>query len=577
MNQILYSRKKEKKAKRIAIALGILFMLAILVSVIFYIININNEKILNGVYVNDIYVGELTKEEANLKIVGELSKLREKEVILKLNGEEFKYTFNDLGLSYEKTLLSRAYEYGRSGNIIADNYTILSSYLGKEYKISEGLEVDNSRLDVVTLEMIANIKDSTVNDTHVVENDKIIITKGHDGISIKKEELKEELEKILSDNKKENMLEVPVDIGKANRIDIEELYEKVYVEKVDASYKAGETFEVIKEVEGISFDKEKAKEAYNKAQDGEKIEIILIKEEPKTKVADLDNVLFKDVLAEFTTKYDQSYTARVTNLQVAAKNINGTILYPGDEFSYNKVVGERTAARGFKEAHVFSGGKVVDGLGGGICQVSSTLYNAVLLANLDVTDRTAHMMHTGYVEPSLDATVVYGSIDFKFKNNRETPIKIEATVKNGKAITKIYGLKSDKDVIVELESKILETIKYTTVTQYDNTMNEGTTKVLQSPMNGYKSEAYKIIKDANGNVISRTLISKDNYKQTSKIVAVGTKKVEVKPPVVQIPDEPVVTPPAVEPVTPPTPVTPPEDHGSDLPTGWDTPENPYYN
>ena len=121
MNQILYSRKKEKKAQRIAIALGALFMLAILVSVIFYIININNEKILSGVYVNDVYAGGLTTEEATLKLNEEISKLRAKEITLKLDKTEFKYTYNDLGLSYEKTLVNRAYEYGRSGNIIADN------------------------------------------------------------------------------------------------------------------------------------------------------------------------------------------------------------------------------------------------------------------------------------------------------------------------------------------------------------------------------------------------------------------------------------------------------------------------
>ena len=273
---------------------------------------------------------------------------------------------------------------------------------------------------------------------------------------------------------------------------------------------------------------------------------------------------------EFKTTYDQSYTARVTNLQVAAKNVNGTILYPGDEFSYNKVVGERTAARGFKKAHIFSGGKVVDGLGGGICQVSSTIYNAVLLANLEITSRTAHMMHTGYVKPSLDATVVYGSIDFKFKNNRETPIKIESTVKNGNVVVKVYGIKTEKDPKVELESVIIKTIPYTTVTNYDNTMLEGTSKVTQSPMNGYVSEAYKILKDAQGNLISRTLISKDTYKETSKIVVVGTKKVE-KPPVVENPQ-----PVPEQPVTPQNPTNPSENE-PDLPTGWDTPENPYYN
>lgn len=571
MNQILYSRKKEKKAKRIAIILGVLFLLAILVSVIFYIINIGNEKILKGVYINTIYVGELTKEDAVLKMNDEIASLREKEIILKIGEQEFKYTYSDLGLSYVNTLVSNAYEYGRSGNIISDNYTILSSYFGKEHFVSEGFMIESARLDIVVLEMLESLKNSTLDDSYVVEDNKIIITKGHDGVSIKTEELKLKIEEMINSNSLKGVLEVPADIGLANRIDIEELYNEIYVEKVEASYKAGETFEVIKEVEGISFDKLKAKEAYENALDDETVEIKLIKDTPKVKVESLNDVLFKDVLGEFTTTYDVSYTARVTNLQVAAKNINGTILYPGDEFSYNEVVGERTAERGFKKAHVFAGGKVVDGLGGGICQVSSTLYNAVLLANLEITSRTAHMMHTGYVKPSFDATVVYGSIDFKFKNNRETPIKIEATVKNGKAVVKIYGMKKENDPVVELESVILQTIPYTTVTDYDSTMNEGTSKVTQSPMNGYVSEGYKILKDAKGNQISRTLISKDSYKQTSKIVVVGTKKVE-KPPVVvpEVPENPVIDPPT-------QPGNNEQEDSGNLPTGWDTPENPYYN
>lgn len=571
MNQILYSRKKEKRAQRIAITLGALFMLVILVSVIFYIINIGNEKILSGVYLNNIYVGGYTKDEVMNALNEKISEIAEKEIVLKLNGQEFKYSYADLGISYTEAMVDRAYEYGRSGNFLADNYTILFSYLGEKHNVEEKFSIDSSRIDMLVLNMLEKLESTKVNDTYVIEDEKIIITKGHDGVTIKNDELKKDLEILIGKEADENVIEVPADVGKASRIDIDDLYNEVFVERIDASYKAGESFEVIKEVVGVYFDKEKAKSDYENAKDGENIEIALIKEQPKVKTTDLNDVLFKDVLGEYKTTYDRNYTNRVANLEAASKYVNGTILYPGDEFSYNKVVGPRTAARGFKEAHIFSGGKVVDGLGGGICQVSSTIYNAILYANLEVTSRTAHMMHTGYVNPSLDATVVYGSIDFKFKNNRETPIKIEAITKNGETIVRIYGLKSDKDVKVELESKILKTIPYTTVNQYDDTMNEGTTKVLQSPMNGYESEAYKIIKDANGNVISRTLISKDNYKQTSKIVAVGTKK--VAPPVVDVPDVPNVpdTPPVVNP-----PVDNSDDN-NDLPTGWDTPENPYYN
>ena len=239
---------------------------------------------------------------------------------------------------------------------------------------------------------------------------------------------------------------------------------------------------------------------------------------------------------------------------------------------YNKVVGERTYANGFKDAHVFSGGKVVDGLGGGICQISSTLYNAVLMANLEVTERKNHMMYPEYVKPSLDATVVWGSIDFRFKNNRETPIKIVATVKNGIATTTIYGKKLENEPIVEIESVIEKTIPYTTVTEYDNTMEEGKSIVTQDPVNGYVSKAYKIIKDQSGKEISRTLISSDTYRQTSKIITVGTKKVE----------NTVVNPSEPNKNTE-TPIDNSEntnnnieDNSSEWPTGWDTPENPYY-
>ena len=269
MNQILYSRKKEKKAQRLAIALGALFMLAILVSVIFYIININNEKILSGVFINNLNVGGLTKEEATSKFNEEMDLLRDKEVVLKIGEQEFKYTYKDLGLSYTSNLITRAYEYGRSGNIIADNYTILSSYLGKEHNISEEIDVEASRLDVIALEMLEGFENSTVNDSYTVEDNKIVITKGHDGVSIKVDELKKKIEEIANNKTDDNTIEVPADIGKANRIDIEELYKEIYIEKVEASYKTGETFEVIKEVEGRYFDKQKAKEAYDAAKDDE--------------------------------------------------------------------------------------------------------------------------------------------------------------------------------------------------------------------------------------------------------------------------------------------------------------------
>ena len=123
---------------------------------------------------------------------------------------------------------------------------------------------------------------------------------------------------------------------------------------------------------------------------------------------------------------------------------------PGEVFSYNSIVGERTIAAGYKNAAIYENGQVVDGLGGGICQVSSTLYNAVLYANLEVVERTNHMFLTTYVSGGRDATVAYGSLDFKFKNNRDYPVRIASSVQGGYCTVQIYGLKKEDDYQVEI-------------------------------------------------------------------------------------------------------------------------------
>ena len=198
---------------------------------------------------------------------------------------------------------------------------------------------------------------------------------------------------------------------------------------------------------------------------------------------------FPDLLSSFSTRYSTSDRDRTTNLQLAANKINGTVLMPGETFSYNKVVGERTIAAGYKEAPIYVSGEVVDGLGGGICQITSTLYNAVVYANLEVTQRSNHQFVPSYVGASRDATVVYGSIDFQFKNNRNYPIKIVCSVSGGIAQFQIYGMKQDDDYDVEISA--YETGRTSTAIY---------------------SEAYKILKK-NGTVVNKVLLSKDTYKR----------------------------------------------------------------
>ena len=161
----------------------------------------------------------------------------------------------------------------------------------------------------------------------------------------------------------------------------------------------------------------------------------------KTTVKDLGTKAFPDRISIFTTKYDASNRNRSTNLELAASKINGTVVMPGEVFSYNKTVGKRTVEAGYKEAAGFSGGRVVPMLGGGICQVSSTLYDAVLYANLGIVERHNHMFQVAYIDTGKDATVVYGSLDFKFENTRKYPIMLQASARSGLLQIKVYGKK----------------------------------------------------------------------------------------------------------------------------------------
>ena len=207
---------------------------------------------------------------------------------------------------------------------------------------------------------------------------------------------------------------------------------------------------------------------------------------------------------------------------MACEKINDKVVLAGETFSYNKTLGERTIAAGYKEAKVYENGEVVDGIGGGICQVSSTLYNSVLMANMEVTERRNHQFVTSYTPEGRDATVVYGMTDLKFKNTRKYAIKIKATCSNGIVTISIYGIKEDNEYAVSFSTEILSTIPYTVKYINDSSLAKGTEKVKQVGANGMITETY-IIKTLNGTVVSKELLSKDTYSAMQRIILRGTK------------------------------------------------------
>lgn len=556
MNQILYSGKVNKKPIFILIAV-VLVIVIVIFSVGFGVANLSNDKILNGVVIANVDVSNMTKEEAIQAVNSVYAESTARTIILSYGDFSFEISSDDIGFGYTNAeeLVEQGYEYGRNGNIFQNNMTVLKSYMNTENRIQTEEKIDFDKLKMAVEDAIPGENIFVKDDYYEVSGDKLLLTKGVEGKKIDYTTLGDKVLEALKT--REMNVEIPVVISTPASLDIDEVYAKVHKEPIDASYKEGATFEVINDVNGLDFDKEEAKSLYVALKPGETAKVDLKVTEPKIKVADLGDVLFKTLIATYTSKYDTSDKNRVTNLEIAANRCNNTVLYPGDEFSYNKALGHRTTANGYKMGNSFAGGKVVQTIGGGICQVSSTLYNAVLRAGLTITDRTAHGMYVQYVPQSTDATVVDNAIDFKFRNDRKYPVKIVTTCENGVMTASIYGVKEVDEPTIDIETKILETIEYTTQKQNDSSMKKGTTKVVQKPVNGYVSEAYKVYYK-NGKETSRELISKDKYIPTNEIIKVGTK--------VDKPAGEVVTPPVVEPGKPTDPLLPP---------GWDNPESGY--
>lgn len=251
-------------------------------------------------------------------------------------------------------------------------------------------------------------------------------------------------------------------------------------------------------------------------------------------------------LSSYTTKYSTSAAGRKYNVGFAASKINGAVVMPGETFSYNKQVGPVTAAAGFRNAGVYVGNKVEDGIGGGLCQVSSTLYQAALHSNLGIEQRRNHSMAVSYLKPGMDAVVYSPSLDLKFTNTYENPVYISAYGDGSTLTVAVYGHKADMGGYeYKIFSETTSVIQPKTIRKEDPTMFEGEEKVDFKPVIGYTSKTYKqTLKD--GKVVKTEQISNDSYKKVDQVILYGTKK------------KPVVTPPVVEPpVVEPPVVTPP--------------------
>ena len=513
--------KKKKNWIKIIIIIGIIIVILAFISTIFAFVNINNKNIVSGVFIKGIDISGLSKEEAKGKIETIYLEKCEKEISLKYQDYETSILPNTIETKYEiDEAIDEAYNIGRNDNIFLDNYEILFTLIGKkniELKLNINEEVAKQTIEDIGTKLPGVIVESS----YYIEGENLIITKGTKGIKIDTENLLEKVKENLNTaNINSDYIEIPVIEKEPEEIDIEKIHEEIYKEAKDAYY-TKDPFTIYPEVEGVDFNIEEAKNIIS-SEEKEEYTIKLTITKPNITVNQIGTEAFPDQLSYFTTRYDSSAVDRTTNLRIACEKINGKVVLAGETFSYNKTLGERTIAAGYKNAKVYENGQVVDGIGGGICQISSTLYNAVLMANLEIVERRNHQFVTSYLPAGRDATVVYGMTDFKFKNTRKYPIKISAGIKNGIATISIFGIKEEEEYTFNFETKTIATLPFTTKYIEDSSLDVGTEKVKQKGANGIKTETY-MTKMLKGKVVSRTLLSRDTYDPMQKIVLKGTK------------------------------------------------------
>ena len=546
-------KKGGNKGKIAAITVATLAALVILGGLGYALMVHSSGDILPGVSVAGVDVGGMSREEAKAAV--------QQAVNATYGTETLTVTLPDRTLSFAPAdtkasvdvdkAVEAAWNYGRDGGIFQTLKQSLTAATEVLHTVDMGsaLSIDEeyirSTIDATAAEVKSERKDSTY---EVVESEvaqpaeggaegetvtetiptEVIIHVGTSERSLDADGLYDAVMTAYMNNDF-TPLEYNYEETRYTQVDLDALYKEMCTDMADAYYDKDKK-EIVDEVEGYGFDLAAAKQKQDMAEEGTDLSITLSAVEPEVTRAKLEETLFHDVLGSSDTPYPYN-PGRTTNLDLACKAIDGTILNPGDVFSFNDIVGERTAAKGYQAAIAFVNGTSTPEVGGGICQVASTIYHATLLADLNIVERLEHMYTVDYVPLGMDATIYWGSnVDFKFSNSTNNPIRIDAYLKNGKVHIGLVGTK-ESEYTVKLDSKTISTTQWKDVTQVDETKPADYKQVTVTPYTGYKTVTYKQYIDADGNPVSdweKVQFPNSTYQKRDRVTVIG-KQEEEKP------------------------------------------------
>lgn len=415
----------------------------------------NDKQISEGIYIESIYIGGMSQEEAEATLAEYISELNNKKITFTAGDRQLDFVASELGISVANNdIVKEAMAVGKTGSLLT-RYKDLSDLKHGDLVLDLDIRIDSEVVTSLLNDNISKIDTKAVNNSLRRENGEFIYVEGTTGISVNVGPSVALIEEYISDewNRDDAVIELSAQIV-----------------------------------------------------------------EPKGSEAELAQV--KDLLGGYHTNFKTSVAARITNINVATSRINGTVLYPGDEFSVNETILYRNKENGYEKAGSYEGGQTVQTYGGGVCQVSTTLYNAVILSELEITDRRSHSMTVAYVPLSMDAMIADGIQDFKFKNNTEYPIYLEGYTEGKDLYFNIYGVETrPANRTIEFESVVISSQDPGT-TFVAAELPVGTVTQTQSKHIGYKTQLWKIVKE-DGVVVSRDLFNTSSYKSSPKVLAIG--------------------------------------------------------
>ena len=485
---VIKEQKNNNILRILLIIIGITLLILLMSFIIFSIYVSKNTSIANGISIKNIDISGLTYEEAKSKVESSLKNSMDENITLQHN--EYSTTINIEQVEAKFNItdsLDTAYNYTRTNNFLVNDLNTLKLYFN-QMNIEPNLLINLNQLKKSLEDISSQLPDTVIESSYYIDENNLIITAGKTGLIVDVNKTANSiLQSLYNLSYSNNTLEIFTESKKPQEIDIEKIHKEIYKEPINASYDEN-THIVTPSENGLDFaiSIEEINNMLKTQKDEYTIKLKTLSPNITTSMIGME--AFPDLLSTFSTRYVTSNKNRTTNLRLAANKINGTVIMPGETFSFNKIVGKRTIEAGYKDAAIYQDGKVIDGLAGGICQISSTLFNTVVYANLEITERRNHQFVPSYVTAGRDATVVYGAQDFKFKNTRNYPIKIICSVNNGIAKFDIYGLKESNEYEVVITSKV----------------TSRTSKYIYST-------TWKTLKQ-NGQIISSKVICKDTYK-----------------------------------------------------------------